>query len=134
MFRVPNQRRIVSGELASTEAFGNNGAFYIPYTHRAKSVRLLCIASDGEGWEHVSVSPNRPRCPYWDEMTYVRHIFWEKEDVVMQLHPPASEYVNHHPYTLHLWRRAGTDDYLERPPAILVGPPTGDLDDPSKTS
>lgn len=124
MFRVPEKRRIRSGEMASDDSYGCNGAFWLPYDKRAKSVRLFCIASDGENWEHVSVSLNRPRCPYWDEMVYVRHVFWGPEDIVIQLHPPESEYVNCHPYTLHLWRKCGTDDYLERPPAILVGPPS----------
>ena len=133
MFRVPNKRRVRSGPMASDDSYGCNGAFILPYIHRKKSVTMLCIASNGEGWEHVSISMNRPRCPYWDEMVFARHVFWEEEDVVIQIHPPKSEYVNHHPYTLHLWRKCSTDDYLERPPAILVGPPTGDLDDPSKT-
>ena len=64
---------------------------------------LTVIFSDGEGWEHVSVS-TRGRCPNWDEMVFVKNLFWGPDDVVMQLHPPQSAYVNNHPHCLHLWR------------------------------
>ena len=121
MFRVPEDRRIRNGQFGSNESAGNNGAFVLLYSQRVAPKNLHCIVSDGEGWEHVSVSlPNR--CPYWDEMVFVRHVFWEPEDMVIQLHPPASEHVNCHQYCLHLWRKAGTNDYLERPPAWMVGP------------
>jgi len=52
MFKVPNEYRIREGELGSTEEIGNDGAFLIPY----QSFNLRVIASDGQGWEHVSVS------------------------------------------------------------------------------
>jgi hypothetical protein len=49
-------------------------------------------------------------------------LFWDEEDRVVQYHPPKSEYVSCHPYTLHLWRRA--DNEIDHPPSILVGPPS----------
>ena len=44
-------------------------------------------------------------------------IGWAVHDLSLPLveQPPAVDRV-------HLWRKAGTDDYLERPPAELVGP------------
>lgn len=78
------------------------------------------IASDGDGWEHVSISLNF-RDPTWDEMCYFKSLFWDEEDFVVQMHPPKSDYVNNHPYCLHLWRKAGTNDFCERPPSLLVG-------------
>jgi len=58
MFKVPNEYHIREGELGSTDEIGNSGAFLIPY----QSFTFRVIASDGMGWEHVSVSlPNR--CP-----------------------------------------------------------------------
>lgn len=57
------------------------------------------------GWEHVSVSPcNRKRAtpPTWAEMCEIKHMFFEDEEAVVQYHPPKSEYVNNHPYCLHL--------------------------------
>ena len=99
MFKVPNENRVREGELGSTDEIGNNGAFLIPY----QSFNLRVIASDGMGWEHVSVSlPNR--CPNWREMCFIKDVFWEAEDVVIQYHPRKSEYVNRHDNCLHLWR------------------------------
>lgn len=52
-------------------------------------------------------------------MCYVKSLFWEDEDAVFQIHPPKSEYVNEHPYCLHLWRPV--DVVMPRPPYITVG-------------
>ena len=80
---------------------------------------LLIIASAGEGWEHVSVSRDT-RTPTWGEMDQIKRLMWDDEEAVMQLHPPRSMWVNHHPYCLHLWRP--TDTAIPLPPPILVGP------------
>lgn len=116
MFQVPEKFRITSGAglYNSTAADGNNGAFFI----KCKGVKLRVIASDGEGWEHVSVSA-AARVPTWEEMCCIKDIFWGPEDTVVQYHPPRSDYINCHPYTLHLWRPVGVD--FPRPPAIMVG-------------
>lgn len=79
---------------------------------------LTIIFSDGLGWEHVSVS-TPGRCPNWPEMCFVKNLFWSADDVVIQFHPAASEYVNNHPYCLHLWRPQGIT--LPTPPRLLVG-------------
>jgi hypothetical protein len=42
---------------------------------------------------------------------------------VVQFHPPKSQYVNCHPYCLHLWRNKNQEVIL--PPSILVGPKIG---------
>src|SRR5512138_3102793 len=97
MFHVPEKYRVKTGPLASDASNGNNGAFWIPLRPVNLQGPLSVIASDGEGWEHVSVSlPNR--CPTWDEMCLVVAHFWDDTDIVMQLHPPRSEWVNNHPY------------------------------------
>jgi len=31
------------------------------------------------------------------------------------------EYINQHPYCLHLWRRKDTNNYCDYPPQMLVG-------------
>lgn len=78
------------------------------YLHGTKSKPATVVFSWGMGWEHVSVSyPNRT--PTWDEMCRVKDIFWNEEECVVQYHPPKSEYVNFHPYCLHLWRRIGEE-------------------------
>lgn len=80
--------------------------------------RQYVIASWGGGWEHVSVSLAR-RCPTWEEMCMVKDIFWGEEECVVQFHPPRSEYVNRHPYCLHLWKKIGEE--YETPPKEYVG-------------
>lgn len=97
-FKVPEKYR----DLAhSTAADGNNGLFFIP--GRTPRDLLKVIASDGMGWEHVSVS-KRYECPTWEEMCKVKELFWDDpEDWAVQYHPPMSRYINNHPYCLHLW-------------------------------
>ena len=56
-----------------------------------------------ERWEFVGVeAPGR--CPTWDEMAWVKEQLWEPEDVVIQIHPSQSRYVNSSEFTLWLWR------------------------------
>jgi hypothetical protein len=82
--------------------------------------------SDGEGWEHVSVTLSLKdmkcqlnRCPTWDEMCFVKDVFWSKGDAVIQIHPPVKDHVNFHPFCLHLWRPIGHN--LIIPPKKLIG-------------
>ena len=114
MIVFPEQFRIRSGALASRP--GGDGAFMCRLPNGSV---VAAIASRGEGWEHVSVSL-KSRVPTWDEMCEVKRIFWDAEDCVVQFHPPKSEYVNCHPYCLHLWR--SIDAEMPRPPAWMVGP------------
>jgi hypothetical protein len=82
--------------------------------------KLTILASDGAdtGWQHVSVSTRR-RCPNWREMCFVKNLFWEPEECVVQFHPPASRYVNNYSTVLHMWRCI--DKEFPTPPDILVG-------------
>ena len=97
---------------------------------------LLVLASDGrdwqegglpgEPWEHVSVSlAQQPtKCPAWPEMEWVRGLFWEDDETVIQFSPPRRVKVNYHPGCLHLWRPTGTP--IPLPPAVCVGPGGGE--------
>jgi hypothetical protein len=123
MFHVPEQYRKTKGKLASDVSYGRNGAFMIPHPKTQRVLRV--IASDETPlpneprWEHVSVSlPDRT--PIWEEMCFIKNLFWDDEDCVIQFHPPNSEYVNCHPYCLHLWRCP--DVAILLPPSIMVGP------------
>lgn len=80
---------------------------------------MTVVASDGLGWEHVSVSL-RDRCPTWEEMCWVKSLFWDEEEVVIQYHHAKSQAVNYHPYCLHLWKPLGVT--LPIPDVVLVGP------------
>lgn len=123
MFKVPEKSRITYGEMASCADYGNNGAFGVVLnTNVGKGQhgkrRFHIIASDGDDWEHVSVSlPDRT--PTWGEMCVIKGMFWGEDDCVVQYHPPKSDYINNHPYCLHLWRPIGIE--LPRPDSILVG-------------
>jgi len=55
-----------------------------------------------ETWRHVSFSCKK-RYPTWDELLAVRYEFFPPEAEVIQVFPPQVEYVNLHPFTLHMW-------------------------------
>ena len=76
------------------------------------------IFSNGGGWDHVSVSFNH-RCPTWEEMCEIKNMFFHPDEVVVQYHPAESDYVNNHPYCLHLWRPQ--EQAMPTPPAWMVG-------------
>src|SRR6185436_2479238 len=122
-FHLPESaRNRTHPRLGTTSADGNNGAFHIDSPEPGWTLAL--IASDGEGWEHVSVhayrrNGNQQRTPSWKEMNHVKDTCWDDEDVVMQLHPRKSEYVNNDPHVLHLWRP--TLAAIPTPPSIFVG-------------
>jgi hypothetical protein len=94
------------------------GDFLIP----CGAVKLAVIASNGDDrvkWEHVSVSiPGHRRTPTWEEMDYVKRLFWGDDETVLQLHVPRAEHKNHHPWCLHLWRPK--DHAIPRPPSWTV--------------
>lgn len=117
--KVPESFRITSGPMGTSAADGNNGLFVIPRGNASKQ-NLTVIASDGGEWEHVSVSM-KDRMPTWDDMNYVKGLFWEPSEAVMQLHVPEARHINNHPYCLHLWRPAAGG--IPLPPQFMVGLP-----------
>jgi hypothetical protein len=124
MFHVPNKyRERTHPILKSDDSYGNNGFFIIPY-QKTNGLQYRVQASDGMGWEHASVSLGLPgrdalRCPTWEEMCYMKTLFWDDEDCVIQYHPSKSEYVNRHPFVLHLWRP--TDQSIPKPLKEMIG-------------
>ncbi len=88
------------------------------YDIRIGRQTLHVTASSGDLWEHVGISLQH-RTPTWGEMEAIKQMFWDPEDTVVQYHPAKSEYVNFHPYCLHLWRPLCGE--ILRPPAELVG-------------
>lgn len=71
------------------------GAFVIPH----QGFHLRIIAADGLGetgpWEHVSCHAydphfNKARCPNWNEMCHIASLFWDDDEVIMQLRPAKS--------------------------------------------
>ena len=78
------------------------------------------VASWGEGWEHVSITIERPkqRVPTWDEMCMFKNLFWLPEETVVQYHPAKTQYVNAPKNVLHLWRPI--NEKLPTPPQNFV--------------
>ena len=96
------------------------GVFILPPNMQRADIKI--IATDGSGhpdnlWEHVSVSLAH-RTPTWEEMSLVKALFWDAEDLVLQFHPPASKHVNVHPYCLHLWHPVGVE--IPLPPSEYI--------------
>jgi hypothetical protein len=122
--KVPEKYRLIKHQfLGSDASYGCNGFFVIPH-YKISNYTINCQVSDGMGWQHVSVTINSTerkveRCPTWEEMCYVKSLFWNDEETVMQLHPPKSEYVNCHPYCLHLWKPDSVE--IPLPDSLMVG-------------
>ncbi len=129
-YRIPHPAGDMEDELRPWA-----GAFQIPHKSIngtfVKTVWLRVIASRGGGgpelfgddphtrWDHVSVSlPDR--CPTWSEMCAIKEMFFERWEPAMQLHP-VKDYVNNHPFCLHLWRPL--DAEIPLPAAEMVGIP-----------
>lgn len=120
--RATLPEKLERGRRRGNPSWGPYGQFFV----RGPEDAMLCIIASGaddddgaaQGWEHVSVSAPR-RTPTWAEMCFVKDLFWDEEETVLQFHPPKSQYVNNHPYVLHMWRNKNAPAQL--PPSILVG-------------
>ncbi len=99
--------RILEGKFAS-EPGVTYGMFEV--VPPMSAVTLMIIAYDcqspddvGGNWEHVLVS-TPARCPTWKEMCFVKECFFEDSECAIQFHPAKKDYINDHPFVLHLWR------------------------------
>jgi hypothetical protein len=115
--------RIRKGPYASIpgERFGAFRLTYV-FSHAPSELVIMMndVCRDSMWWEHVSVSLAN-RTPTWEEMCWVKDLFWSDDEVVVQYHPAKRDYVNCHPHCLHLWRPTRHKDKLPLPPPILVG-------------
>lgn len=120
---VEKLRRNVGPYISSP---GDRFGIFLVTKFRTTLHIMVCEACDEMPWDHVSVSgvkSGRGHTPTWDEMCYVKDLFFDEAETVMQLHPPKSEYVNYHNHCLHLWRPL--DGNIPHPPSIAVGPKGG---------
>jgi hypothetical protein len=111
---------------------GQAGAFRVPLpltdVDKLNGVlgrQLVVIASNGLGWDHVSVraviykvGQEVSRTPTWDEMCAVKRLFFHDHECAVQYHPPESDYVNIHPNVLHIWRPQNVE--LPQPDRVMV--------------
>lgn len=105
-------RNTTHPKFKTTDADGMNGYFQIPLRKRVYAAVISGEATDEVPWDHVSVrivhvhskTKSIELTPSWDEMCIIKHLFWDDDEAVMQLHPPQADYVNDHPHVLHLWQ------------------------------
>lgn len=99
---------------AEAENDGMGGRYY----DKQSGKFLHFIFSYQMGWEHLSVS-TPSKCPTWEQMCMMKDIFWNKDECCVEYHPKEEDYVNNHPYCLHIWRP--TEEVIPTPPTLLVG-------------
>lgn len=104
-YRIP-----LFGEMG--DAF--NGVFLIPAPN---NYELKVIASSEMDWDHVSVSLKN-RCPNWPEMSYIKHMFFGKDETCYQLHVPSKDHINFQENCLHIWRPHNIE--IPIPPKMMV--------------
>ena len=78
--------------------------FVIPF--RTTNLHVMASThSDGLYglWEHVSVSLKN-RNPNWDEMCFIKEMFWGEDSQCIQFHPRKRDNVNLAEHCLHIWK------------------------------
>lgn len=111
-----NKFRVKNGAWISSDS-DDFGLFFIKFKSSQIPLKVLSSGWKDQEWYHVSVSlPNR--CPTWEEMCFIKELFFG-DHVAIQFHPKKKDYVNNHPYCLHLW--ANMKDEIKTPHHSLVG-------------
>lgn len=125
--KFPDQfRAIIKGFPEYNSRPGDDyGLFIVTRGPCGRGLKIIANGADplSDGWEHVSVSildDRRRPTPTWAEMAYVKSLFWNDDETVVEFHVPSSDHVNFHRGCLHLWRKPSVE--FPRPPSILVGP------------
>lgn len=86
-----------------------NGVETVHGIIKLKGRKFNVIFSDREdGYEHVSISSLNPKImPTWEQMCELKDVFFYPEEMAVQIHPKADEYVHgvgDLKNVLHLWR------------------------------
>jgi hypothetical protein len=126
---IVNEHRINILNYCEEKTMKLNGGkeIFITYVGTANKIIppskkiMKIIFSCNDYWEHVSVSYSN-RVPNWGEMCIIKNVFWEENEVVMQLHPAKENYVNNNSNVLHLWRPGNMNmvDKIPLPPIEMV--------------
>lgn len=101
-----NEYRLKNACLIAISFYGGDPKYNGVFRIRLKNFRYFTIiATNGGGWDHVSVSPYKGnQTPTWEEMCEIKDLFFEPEEEVVQFHPKKSEYINIAKTCLHMWR------------------------------
>ena len=65
--------KILSEFKENVVEVGSDGAAF--EFHLQGALIMWVVVSFGDGWDHVSVTLNRERCPKWSEMCMVKEMF-----------------------------------------------------------
>lgn len=87
-------------ELGGDRGDKFNGAFDVSLSEKPSFV----IAGRGFSWEHISISHVANIMPTYDVMLELKDMFFEDNEIVMQIHPAKKDYVNNHNRCLHIWK------------------------------
>lgn len=85
--------------------------FLIPAVSATATITAIDFKDDD--FEHVLLNPKN-RLPTYEEMANLKDIFWNQNEVTIQVHPSKSDYINIENYTLHLWRHRCISASAER--------------------
>lgn len=92
-------QEIIIRELGITPS--QRSEFLLPSITKTATISAMNFKDDD--FEHVMLNPKH-RLPTYEEMVSLKEIFWEQDEVAMQVHPAKSQYVNIEIFSLHLWR------------------------------
>ncbi len=115
-----------TGMIIKKEGPDGFGGTVFPIEYKKGKVKVInnpekalhFIFSNGCGFEHLSVSTPL-KTPTWEQMCKMKDIFWNEDEVCMQLHPKKEDYVDNMRYCLHIWKPI--DKEIPTPPSIMVG-------------
>ena len=106
-FQLEGYHKTKKGDKQGYFCFKRNGNLY------------NCIISNEMVWDHVSITLDKKRCPTWEEMCWIKSLFFEDDEAVIQIHPAKEDYINVSKTCLHLWKYQGE---FPLPDSIMVGP------------
>lgn len=88
-------------KVDATATMGPNVRAYA--SHRGLRVIFSAeLYTDASIWLHISTS-REDRLPSWFDMRLVKDIFVGPKRTAISVLPSEEEYVNRHPFVLHLW-------------------------------
>jgi hypothetical protein len=110
-----NRWRIKDGKFGSTEVDGFNGHFLVPLEGELWHI----IISDQMGWKHLSVTnAQKKMLPNWTIMSRLKDLFWGDDEWACQYFPAKEDYINDHPFCLHIW--SSLDEPMPHPSFVFV--------------
>lgn len=92
--------RVLTSDWMVIQAFGDGSAY-----QNRNGLRVLVTTApfpDGREWMHISLS-RADRLPSHDDLKHAKETFAGNNRYAYQVFPPVKEYVNIHPFCLHLW-------------------------------